>query len=284
MTRTPPISDSNALVVSDAQPQLYTHPRFTYALTIDQPSHQANDQKIEHPIILIHGIPGSDRDFKYLAPLLGQSHPCIRITLPGFGILAGQGPNLSQLDDRAHYLSEIARHQQWKSYILVGHSMGGASILSWGMHDAHVKGLVFINSIGLQRHRGMRYSQQQTRWALYMSYVPFWGKKLLQHTRSTLLKAGFKGEPFDHQQIRLIFQYIIHLNFDKIKEYTAKTSHKSLCVWSEDDHLIEDEISHTFAQSLANQQSIVYASGGHNVQKYQAPALAQAILDFAMSI
>src|SRR5512140_2568419 len=37
------------------------------------------------PILCVHGVPGSRRDFRYLAPLLAVRFRVLRVDMPGFG-------------------------------------------------------------------------------------------------------------------------------------------------------------------------------------------------------
>jgi pimeloyl-ACP methyl ester carboxylesterase len=271
----------SSFVVSPNFATIYNKQGLLYALTVDVPTDfQSNQESLRSPIILVHGIPGSDRDFKYLAPLIAKQFPCIRITLPGFGILAQQGPNVSTLKRRAKYLQRIAACEGWEKYVVLGHSMGGASALAWACHDTQVHALILLNSVGRSQHRGMAYNSMQTRWALYSTYLPYWGKKLIRYSQKMLKRSGFKGEPFDTHQIRLIYKYVIHLDFKQIQSYCNRVEQASLCIWSEDDILIETEISQDLANSIRNSRSIVYQTGGHNTQKTQAHALAYSVCEF----
>ena len=58
-----------------------------YALVYEGISKQ-REQNGETLIVLIAGVPGSEQDFSYLAPLVYKWAPVVRIVLPGFGILA----------------------------------------------------------------------------------------------------------------------------------------------------------------------------------------------------
>lgn len=271
----------SSFAVSSNSATIYNKQGLLYALTVDLPTDfQSNQESIRSPIILVHGIPGSDRDFKYLAPLIAKEFPCIRITLPGFGILAQQGPDVSTLKRRANYLKRIATCEGWENYVILGHSMGGASALAWACHDTRVQALILLNSVGRSQHRGMTYNSMQTRWVLYATYVPYWGKKLIRYSRKILKKLGFKGEPFDTHQVRLIYKYVVHLNFKQIQKYCSQVQQASLCIWSKDDILIETEVSQALAHSIQNSRSIVYETGGHNTQKTQAYALAHSVCEF----
>ena len=100
------------------------------------------DQGSGPPLVALHGLPGSWRDFRWLAPSLTQSHRLICVGLPGFGG-SDAGLCAPTRADHHRFLDTLFDALDLEDVVLVGHSFGG--LLAW-CHAAHaparVRGLV----------------------------------------------------------------------------------------------------------------------------------------------
>lgn len=108
------------------------------------------DNRDRPVIVLIHGSPGSERDFELLAPLLTKRYRVIAPDLPGFGSSTHEIPDYS---NRAHarYLIELLDHLQIKKAHFVGFSMGGGVVLNLAdIAPDRVASLTMMSAIGVQ--------------------------------------------------------------------------------------------------------------------------------------
>lgn len=107
------------------------------------------------PVLLLHGSPGSHRDFDALQILLGE-RLLITPDLPGFGRSRETGPFHAELPSyslRAHadYALQLLDHLEQARVHVVGFSMGGGVALELAARaPARVASLSLISSIGAQ--------------------------------------------------------------------------------------------------------------------------------------
>ncbi|OQR95244.1 serine protease family S33 [Achlya hypogyna] len=110
--------------------------------------------------VLIHGSPGSGRDFKYLAPLLVvDGANAIALDLPGFGRTSAKAAGgLWMLDGNqiARAVMDALTLLPHRHCVLVGHSMGGHTTLQIAANPrmaSIVHGLALLNCAGLRAHK-----------------------------------------------------------------------------------------------------------------------------------
>ena len=117
--------------------------RLTYR---DYPSNKL-DARV---VVLVHGSPGSERDFRKLAPQLAQNSRVIVPDLPGFGFSTHDIPDYS---NRAHarYLLDLLDRLNIKRAHFVGFSMGGGVVLNVAdLAPERVMSLTMLSGIGVQ--------------------------------------------------------------------------------------------------------------------------------------
>jgi len=80
-------ADAGLISTSDPEPRRAELPHGVVTYTDEGPA--------EAPVLIaVHGIPGSGRDFRYLAPQLLPARRVVRVDLPGFG---GSAPALDAI-------------------------------------------------------------------------------------------------------------------------------------------------------------------------------------------
>lgn len=101
-------------------------------------------------VMLLHGSPGSSRDFRRLGPLLAQRFRVVAPDLPGFGRSTRKVPDYS-IHAHAHYVRALLDELGLERAHLVGFSMGGGVALHLA-DDApeRVRSVVLLSAIGLQ--------------------------------------------------------------------------------------------------------------------------------------
>ena len=262
---------------SEKKPHVKNKGQFVYAVTYEELSTAHSSSQ---PFILISGVPGGHRDFRYLAPLLAEYAPVVRLTLPGFGVLHDLKDSPYRSIDRAQYISKVADAEEWSEFILVAHSMGGAAALPCSVLDHRITGLILVCSVGLRAHRAIRFGSWISSLLLGLSYLPLIGQALLKITRRDMIKIGFKGHPLHDDQIRLIYRHIIGLNFKELKYFADRVQQPTLCIWTDDDPLIESPVSEELAQTLQNSRSLILSSGRHNPQKEHTLEMVASMREF----
>ena len=230
----------------------------------------------ELPIILIPGIPSTERDFRHLAPRINAWAPVVRVIWPGFGVLHHEVDAPSSTIDRAQYLSMIADAEGWSAHFVVGHSLGGVAALAHAALDSRVVGLSLISSVGVRRHRGMVIGSRGARIHLALFKIPIVRSALRELCSRLLIQAGFVGHPFHLGQIELILRHVRDLNFAEQRRLIEMLSQKKSLpigiVTTEDDPLIDSLASDALVCALREVSPhlahLRLARGGHNPQRH----------------
>lgn len=108
--------------------------------------------------LLLHGNPGSIREWSPLMNSLGASVDFIAIDLPGFGEspLPRDGRALT-LEGLADVATDVCRDIGWSSWITVGHSHGGGVAQTCAVrHPQTVRALVLLGTLGAPAHASYR--------------------------------------------------------------------------------------------------------------------------------
>src|SRR5262249_23338585 len=115
-------AESPPLPVSDPEPRRLDLPHGVLAYTDEGP-------RGAPALIAVHGIPGSGRDFRYLAPQLTPDVRVLRVDLPGFGGSAPVEDAVATLRGRARVVLALADALGLERFAVAGHSMGGGAAL-----------------------------------------------------------------------------------------------------------------------------------------------------------
>ena len=101
-------------------------------------------------LLLLHGSPGSSRDFSALAPLLADRFELIAPDLPGFGASERSVPDYS-IRAHATYTDRLLRKLGRKRVHAVGFSMGGGVALELErLAPESIASMTLLSSIGAQ--------------------------------------------------------------------------------------------------------------------------------------
>ena len=252
---------------------------FSYALALDPHQGEAHTDQVW---LCVSGVPGCERDFRHLAPYLAQRGSVARLIMPGFGALIDEAP-LSDCGSRAEYIRRVIKAEGWTRVGLIGHSMGGPAALLAARALPELSSLTLICSVGLRPHRAMRFGGGTARFIYALMSLPLLGAWLEQRGRALMRRAGFRNHPLDRAQLKLILAHIWGLKFVTLRAAIPQLppSLEVLCVYAQDDHIVEAEVSEELAHALsargAQSRTHVFEEGGHNPQKRHAAALATLI-------
>lgn len=98
------------------------------------------------PVLLVHGFPNDGSSWDKLLPLLSSNYQYIVPDLPGAGKSAAL-PELS-LEKMAGSILDVLEKEGIDKAILVGHSMGGYTIMEAAQHfPERIKGIALVHSL-----------------------------------------------------------------------------------------------------------------------------------------
>ncbi len=225
-------------------------------------------------ILLAHGLPGSVRDFRWLAPELSRFARVIRIDLPGFGEspLTTQ-PDLSPLA-RAGVITQCARALDLHRPLLVGHSMGGILAVAAATLDADAfAGVALLSTPGLRPHQMLR-------------RVPFrlLSRLTASSTREAILRpivrrffalGGFRG--YADAELTRTFHCLAQLSMPQHTARVLSLAVPTMVVYCEDDPIIDAVIARDLADACPTGPRLRFERGGHNPQKTHAAEISSAV-------
>jgi pimeloyl-ACP methyl ester carboxylesterase len=230
-------------------------------------------------VVMVHGLPGSHRDFRWLAPPLEAAGVrVIRLDMPGFG---GSEPIAPRLSALAELLLACLDALALTRVILVGHSFGGPQALVAASRDPdRVRGLALLASVGLRSHRGLR-------WLRGLPLVnrglatPLLRRPLMARVRADFIRAGFSRATPD-AEIRRSLRVVAAVDFPLIERAVAALRVPTLLAACADDRLIEAAITDELAAALPAGPRLRFATGGHNPQKTWACEIAEVLGPWAL--
>jgi pimeloyl-ACP methyl ester carboxylesterase len=230
-------------------------------------------------VLCLHGIPGSVRDFRYLAPQLTDRLRVVRVDLPGFGGSAAVPSAIDDLSERARRMIALADHLDLDRFAVLGHSMGGASAIATAAdHQRRVRLLVLVASVALSLHRGLGMPPWAFGLAARGLAAPLLGPLLVRWARALYRRRRFPGaDGMDAESLGVQFRSIAALDFRRTRRIIRRGLPPVLLAYARDDHMVETEISEELARALPEARVLRFDQGGHNLQKTRAVELAGAI-------
>lgn len=231
----------------------------------------------ELEVLLVHGIPGSARDFRWLSHLLAEHARTVRIEMPGFGDTPLRTEPGASVQARARFVLEATDALGLRHPILVGHSMGGVvATMAATLAPERYAGIALISSPGLREHRGFRnFPRKRLSALLKMPGAP----TLMRPA----LRKGFEKSGFRHSTHSEIVHTIHCVAATSILAHASRLQTAKIPffhAFCDDDPLVEVAITQATADALGGPVHR-YESGGHNPQKHHAVELAEALLRWA---
>jgi pimeloyl-ACP methyl ester carboxylesterase len=230
-------------------------------------------------VIAVHGIPGSVRDFRYLAPQLTADLRFIRVDLPGFGGSAPVADAVATLRGRARVVVALADALRLDRFAILGHSMGGGTALVLAAeHPARVSHLLLVASMALRPHRGLGAPAAAFTWASRAMTVPGLRTLLLPWVRSEYRRRRFPGvDEKSAADFAVQLRALSAADFDVMRAAARSPLPPVLVAFARDDHMIETAIAEELAAALPQARVMAFDEGGHNIQKTRAVELGAAI-------
>ena len=232
-------------------------------------------------LVAIHGLPGSGRDFRWLAPLLTGFARVIRVDLPGFGETpVATEPDPSPLG-RARFVLELVDALELSRPVLLGHSMGG--VVACAVADLapdRFAGLALLASPGPRRHPMLR--RVPFRLLTRALTLPLLAPVLRPVNRWSFALGGFRGYP-DSALLRTL-QCVAATSIEDHAANLRRLSLPTLVAWCEDDQVIPTEYLVELAAACPDGPRLCFAQGGHNLQKTRAREIAEGLASWLESV
>ena len=235
------------------------------------------------PILAVHGLPGSHRDYRWLGAALEPTTRFIRVDLPGFGGTPLETAASPTIPGRAAILPQILDALSIDRACILGHSMGGPVALAAAVRSPdRFPALALLASVGLRRHRLLRRSPGSGLWAAGMKH-PLLARPMLGAFRRGLKAMGFPGSYTDLGLIHLA-SCVAAVSFEAIATLATETTTPTYLAWANDDPFIESEIFEEMAAALPEGPRETWTTGGHNIQKSRALEIRDSLLPWISSL
>ena len=227
------------------------------------------------PVVAVHGVPGSTRDFRWFFPALNASYSCIRLVLPGFAGAPLRTMPYPRLMPRGRLINEALQALAIERCLLIGHSMGGAiACVAVALEPKRYVGLALLASLGLRPHQSFRAFSGAT--ALSIAFrIPAVSGWLLPRLRRDCERMGFKGH--DDQALIQMVHTVASFSFPQHAKNVRRLSVPTMVASADDDPLIEQSISQELYWQCPNGPRLAFPDGGHNIQKTRAVELGIAL-------
>ena len=236
------------------------------------------DEGVGPAVVCIHGLPGSSRDFRWLAPALNAfGLRALRLELPGFGQNHADVPSSvgAIVDHVRSVLSELALN----GTIILGHSFGAVIAMRLAVcHPDAVSRLVLLSPPGLRQHRGLR----NVGWGLEVSRLaraPVVGTAARAALVAAFRRAGFRHDATPETVVRTL-EVLRSFDFGAHASAWSRLKTPTAMAWCGDDPFIEDDISVDLARRLPAGPRLRFVSGGHSPQKHFALEIAECLAEW----
>lgn len=230
-------------------------------------------------VIAVPGLPGSTREFRWLAAELTPRLRVVRVDLPGFGHsprsrLAGMTPG-----QRSEPVRALIAALDLAPVALLGHSAGAQVVAHLSRHHPDlVRCCVLLAPSGPDAHPGT-FIRGAAR-ALQLRGA----RHLLDPIgRLAFAAQGLPRYLTDDERAHTVLDAAA-CDFAEYAENLDHITHPTLVAWARDDPAIPTDQFQTVSALVPPGPRLVYDRGGHVIQQTHAEELGHAISEFVLSI
>lgn len=232
-------------------------------------------------VVLVHGLPGTGRDFRWLAPALTPHLRVIRVDLPGFGQcpIGDVAPTVEAL---GAMVPRVLEALDVPRAVVVGHSFGCAVTLAAGRADPQrVAGVGLLAPIGRTMHRAFKRAPRPDLWRRAQAH-PLTGRVVRPLLRKAFHQAGFGR--VDDATVRRTLAVMTNLRFAEVGALADATTAPTFGAWAQDDPQVEPAISAALLDGLPAGPRLRFDTGGHSIQKTQACEIAAELVPWVQAL
>ena len=218
-------------------------------------------------VVLLHGLSGSCRWWRFTTPALTRRHSVHIPELVGFGgsRRPGRQPNVPELAD---VMGEWLRVMDLEDVKLVGHSMGGQIALHIAAEHHMPERLVLVSASGLPREWTLRDAGRFVARALPPRS---WGAPTFVPTIAVdALRAG----------PRALLLATRHLLSDDVTDLLPRVSCPTLLVWGELDPLVPLAHGRAMFEAIEGARFVVLRDAAHNPMADRPTEFNRVLLEF----
>lgn len=247
------------------------------------------------PILMVHGLGGSHRNFQKLSHEMKDSFRVIRVDLPGFGLSGFPESDHHYLTMYQDFMTDFINHIGVDSMVLIGNSMGGGiSWLTTLNHPDKIKGLVLISAAGYDLQKVKKGVVRFARFGIAQKL--FYKGMPMLFTRNTIKRVYYNPSLVskdDLKKTNLMWnkEGNIHAFFElahseelpdetRIKEIKTPT----LILWGANDKLVNVKYADRFKQDIRNSKVVIYNQCGHVPMNEKTLEVKRDIKEFVNSI
>lgn len=247
------------------------------------------------PILMVHGLGGSHRNFQKLSHEMKDSFRVIRVDLPGFGLSGFPESGHHYLTMYQDFMTDFINHIGIDSMVLIGNSMGGGiSWLTTLNHPDKIKGLVLISAAGYDLQKVKKGVVRFARFGIAQKL--FYKGMPMLFTRNTIKRVYYNPSLVskdDLKKTNLMWnkEGNIHAFFElahsedlpdetRIKEIKTPT----LILWGANDKLVNVKYADRFKQDIKNSNVVIYDQCGHVPMNEKTLEVKRDIEEFLKSI
>lgn len=226
--------------------------------------------------VLVPGLPGSARDFRWLAPELSGWARVVRFDPPGFGLTARTEVSGMSAVEKARVVWALLDRLQLDRVVLVGHSFGSVvAAEAAALRPGQVAGLILLAPPGVDAH----FPQPLVR-ALGRVLTTTPGRFALRYPqRAGYRAAGFPAALGD-EELTMATLDSGKADFDSYRAALDSLEVPTMIAYARDDQQVPPRNSAGLHRVAAPGPRVAFADGGHNIQKSRAGDLAELIRPF----